>query len=100
VDKSTLVGFLPFFPTTFGLCVSRLLSDALVEEMMLAKDNAGVAAGPCSPVLSLLPVKSPDSTLRGGESWADAKPSRATSEKSFLSLAGGLVEGPALFPRA
>lgn len=46
MDKSTLVGFLPFFPTTFGLCVSRLLSDALVEEMMLAKDNAGVAAGP------------------------------------------------------
>ena len=44
---------------------------------------------------------SPVSALRGGESSADAKPSRVTSEKSLRSPAGGLVDGPAaLFPRA
>jgi hypothetical protein len=55
---------------------------------------------PWSLALSLLPLASPVSTLKGGESWADAKPKRVTSEKSFLSLAGGLVDGPALLPRA
>ena len=55
---------------------------------------------PWSLELSVLPAVSPISALRGGESCADAKPSRVTSEKSFLSLAGGLVDGPALFPRA
>jgi hypothetical protein len=55
---------------------------------------------PWSLALSFLPAVSPVSALRGGESCADAKPSRVTSEKSFLSLAGGLVDGPAIFPRA
>ena len=51
-------------------------------------------------MLSFLPLASPVSILRGGESWADAKPRRVTSEKSFLSPAGGLVDCPALLPRA
>jgi hypothetical protein len=49
VDKSTLAGFLPFFPTPFGFCISKLLSApaaALLEDMMLANDNAGGADGP------------------------------------------------------
>jgi len=103
VDKSTLVGFLPFFPAPFAFCISELLSvtvAALLEDMMLANDNAGAADGPWSLALSFLPLASPVSILRGGESWADAKPRRVTSEKSFLSPAGGLVDGPALLPRA
>jgi hypothetical protein len=52
---------------------------------------------PWSLTLSFFPFAS---TLRGGESWADAKPRRVTSANRFLSLAGGLVDGPALFPRA
>jgi hypothetical protein len=128
---------LPFFPTPFGFGISELLSAAvaaLLEDMMLAKDNDGVADGPawqryivttglqqilgydiltasklqtimgiipCSLALSFFPFASTVSTLRGGESWADAKPRRVTSAKRFLSLAsGGLVDGPALFPRA
>ena len=49
VDKSTLVGFLPFFPAPFTFCISELLSvavAALLEDMMLANDNAGAADGP------------------------------------------------------
>jgi len=49
VDKSTLVGFLPFFPAPVAFCISELLSvtvAALLEDMMLANDNAGAADGP------------------------------------------------------
>jgi hypothetical protein len=49
VDKSTLVGFFPFFPAPFAFCISELLSvavAALLEDMMLANDNAGAADGP------------------------------------------------------
>jgi hypothetical protein len=49
VDSSTLVGFLPFFPTPFGFGISELLSPAvaaLLGDMMLAKDNDCVADGP------------------------------------------------------
>jgi hypothetical protein len=41
------VGFLPFFPTAFGLRISMLLSAAApAEDRMLAKDKEDVAAGP------------------------------------------------------
>jgi len=48
VDKSTLVAFLPFFPVPFAFCISELsaAATALLEDMMLANDNAGVANGP------------------------------------------------------
>jgi hypothetical protein len=48
VDKSTLVAFLPFFPAPFAFCISELSAavTALLEDMMLANDNAGVANGP------------------------------------------------------
>jgi hypothetical protein len=41
------VGFLPFFPTPFGLGISMLLpAAALAEDRMLAKDKEDVAADP------------------------------------------------------
>lgn len=49
----------------------------------------------------MVPDDPTDPTLKEGESWAEAKPRRVTSENSFLSPDdGGLVEGGALLPNA
>ena len=57
VDRSTLVAFLPFFPAAFAFCISELsaAATALLEDMMLANDNAGVANGPAYNRNILLP---------------------------------------------
>lgn len=52
-------------------------------------------------LLLFLDKATPDSGFREGESCPDAKPSLATSEKSFLSpLVGGLDDVAELFPKA
>ena len=49
--------FLTFFPVAFAFCISELsaAATALLEDMMLANDNAGVANGPAYNRNILLP---------------------------------------------